>query len=185
MRCPSCNSENPCDKRFCLQCGLRLEGRCPQCGVENPPGARFCGDCGADLSSSPLSTSPTAAEPPTFAPPSALPIPTDGELAAPRRPGDGERRHLTVLFCDLVGSTEIAAKLDPEDWRATVAGYQRAAAQAITRFGGHVAKYLGDGVMAFFGIPRRTTMMPTTLFALAGQSWTRSRSSTNSPRMQS
>jgi len=65
----------------------------------------------------------------------------------------GERRHLTVLFCDLVGSTEIAAQLDPEEWRETVAGYQRAAAEAITRFDGHVAKYLGDGVMAFFGYP--------------------------------
>ena len=57
MRLPSCNSENPHDKRFCLQCGLRLEGRCSQCGAENPPGARFCGDCGAELSSSALSTS--------------------------------------------------------------------------------------------------------------------------------
>jgi class 3 adenylate cyclase/tetratricopeptide (TPR) repeat protein len=65
----------------------------------------------------------------------------------------GERRHLTVLFCDLAGSTTIATQLDPEEWRETVAGYQRAAADAITRFGGHVAKYLGDGVMAFFGWP--------------------------------
>jgi class 3 adenylate cyclase len=65
----------------------------------------------------------------------------------------GERRHLSVLFCDLVGSTEIAARLDPEEWRETVAGYQRAASGAITRYGGHVAKYLGDGVMAFFGYP--------------------------------
>ena len=67
--------------------------------------------------------------------------------------GAGERRHLTVLFCDLVGSTEIAARLDPEEWREMVAGYHRAAAEAITRFGGHVAKYLGDGVMAYFGWP--------------------------------
>ncbi len=58
-----------------------------------------------------------------------------------------------MLFCDLVGSTEIAARLDPEEWRETLAGYQRAAAEAITHFGGHVAKYLGDGVMAFFGYP--------------------------------
>jgi class 3 adenylate cyclase len=58
-----------------------------------------------------------------------------------------------VLFCDLVGSTEIAASLDPEEWRETVAGYHSAAADAITGFGGHVAKYLGDGVMAFFGYP--------------------------------
>jgi class 3 adenylate cyclase len=59
-----------------------------------------------------------------------------------------------VLFCDLVGSTAIAAQLDPEEWRETVAGYHRAAAEAITRFDGHVAKYLGDGVMAYFGWPK-------------------------------
>jgi class 3 adenylate cyclase len=57
------------------------------------------------------------------------------------------------LFCDLVGSTAISAQLDPEEWRETVAGYHRAAAEAITRFDGHVAKYLGDGVMAYFGWP--------------------------------
>jgi class 3 adenylate cyclase len=65
----------------------------------------------------------------------------------------GERRHLTVLFCDWVGSTEIAAQLDPEEWRELVASYHRAAAEAIRRYGGQVAKYLGDGVMAFFGYP--------------------------------
>ena len=53
-----------------------------------------------------------------------------------------------MLFCDLVGSTEIAARLDPEEWRGIVADYHRAAAQAVERFGGHVAQYLGDGVMA-------------------------------------
>jgi class 3 adenylate cyclase len=65
----------------------------------------------------------------------------------------GERRHVTVLFCDLVGSTEIAARLDPEEWREVVGGYHRAAAESITRFGGHVAHYFGDGVMAYFGWP--------------------------------
>jgi class 3 adenylate cyclase/tetratricopeptide (TPR) repeat protein len=58
-----------------------------------------------------------------------------------------------VLFCDLVGSTEIAAQLDPEEWREVVATYHRIAAEVITRYGGNVAKYLGDGVMAFFGYP--------------------------------
>jgi class 3 adenylate cyclase len=58
-----------------------------------------------------------------------------------------------VLFCDLVGSTEIAARLDPEEWHGVVASYHRATAEAITRFGGRVAKYLGDGVMAYFGWP--------------------------------
>jgi len=71
-----------------------------------------------------------------------------------RKPGlAGERRHLTVLFCDLVGSTEIAARLDPEEWREVIGSYHRAATEAITRYGGHVAQYLGDGVMAYFGWP--------------------------------
>ena len=65
----------------------------------------------------------------------------------------GERRHLTVLFCDLVGSTEIASHLDPEQWREIVGEYHGAAAQAVERFGGRVAQYLGDGVMAYFGWP--------------------------------
>lgn len=58
-----------------------------------------------------------------------------------------------MLFCDLVGSTEIAAQLCPEEWRELVAAYHRAAAEAITRYGGHVAKYLADGLMAYFGWP--------------------------------
>src|SRR5579859_2500248 len=64
-----------------------------------------------------------------------------------------ERRHLTILFCDLVGSTPLAAQLDPEELHAIVTNYQRAAAEAITRFGGEVARYVGDGIMAFFGYP--------------------------------
>jgi class 3 adenylate cyclase len=74
-------------------------------------------------------------------------------MAEPRDPLAGERRHLTMLFCDLVDSTAIAARLDPEQWREIVAGYHRTATQAIERFGGHVAKFLGDGVLAFFGYP--------------------------------
>ena len=58
-----------------------------------------------------------------------------------------------MLFCDLVGSTEIAARLDPEEWREIVALYHRSATEAITQFGGYVAQYLGDGVMAYFGWP--------------------------------
>jgi hypothetical protein len=65
----------------------------------------------------------------------------------------GERRHLTVRFCDLVNSTSIAAQLDPEEWREKLGAYHRTAAEAITRYSGHAAKYLGDGVMAYFGWP--------------------------------
>src|SRR5215470_4556623 len=114
--------------------------RCSDCGADNAADARFCNQCATPLAGH--STPPIADRAPT-APQEA---PRDGRLS-------GERRHLTVLFCDLVGSTELAAQLDPEEWRETVAGYQRSAAEAITRYGGHVAKFLGDGVMAFFGYP--------------------------------
>jgi class 3 adenylate cyclase len=65
----------------------------------------------------------------------------------------GERRYLTVLFCDLVGSTSISAKLDAEEWRDLVGAYLDAASEAVIEMGGHVAKKLGDGLMALFGYP--------------------------------
>ncbi len=66
---------------------------------------------------------------------------------------DGERRQLTVLFCDLVDSTRLAAGLDPEDWSEVVRAYQESAGQVIARFEGHVAQYLGDGLLVYFGYP--------------------------------
>jgi class 3 adenylate cyclase/tetratricopeptide (TPR) repeat protein len=148
MRCSSCNHDNPGDAAFCEGCGAKLELICPTCKASVSPGARFCKKCGTaiDLTKAAVSS------------PKAQIIVADDSVdsKAPSVPAPevaGERRHLTILFCDLVGSTAIAAKLDPEEWRETVAGYHRAAADAITRFDGHVAKYLGDGVMAFFGYP--------------------------------
>jgi class 3 adenylate cyclase len=70
------------------------------------------------------------------------------------RPLEAERRQLTVLFCDLVGSTELASRLDPEDLRGVIGAYQRCAAAVVERFEGHIAKYLGDGVLAYFGWPQ-------------------------------
>src|SRR6266851_8670900 len=134
MRCSNCGSDNPAGKKFCSECGAGFSRGCPQCGAQNAPAAKFCGDCGTELS-------------PPVQPPVAEASPVHPREVA------GERRHLTVLFCDLVGSTAIAVRLDPEQWRETIAGYHRAAAEAITRFDGHVAKYLGDGVMAYFGWP--------------------------------
>jgi class 3 adenylate cyclase len=65
-----------------------------------------------------------------------------------------ERRPITVMFCDLAGSTSLAAKLDPEDWRNLVNAYLDEASKAVTDFGGHVLKKLGDGLMALFGYPQ-------------------------------
>ena len=86
------------------------------------------------------------------APPATEPRPPP---VSPGRPKDSaERRPITVLFCDLVGSTSLASRLDAEDWRSLVNSYLDEASAAVTAFGGHVLKKLGDGLMALFGYPR-------------------------------
>jgi len=74
--------------------------------------------------------------------------------AAPPRVEEAERRQLTVMFCDLVGSTPLAARLDPEDLREVIGAYHRTVADAVAGFDGFVAKYMGDGVLVYFGYPR-------------------------------
>jgi hypothetical protein len=69
-------------------------------------------------------------------------------------PVEAERRQLTVLFCDLVDSTALASRLDPEDLREVVRAYQEACAKVIARFDGHIAQYLGDGLLVYFGYPQ-------------------------------
>jgi class 3 adenylate cyclase len=83
----------------------------------------------------------------------AEPVPTPTPSAAAQS-NSAERRPITVMFCDLVGSTSLAAKLDAEDWRNLVGSYLDAASTAVTGLGGHVLKKLGDGVMALFGYPQ-------------------------------
>jgi class 3 adenylate cyclase len=73
--------------------------------------------------------------------------------AEPRTEPEAERRQVTVMFCDLVGSTALSTRLDPEDLREVIGGFQRCMAQNISQFEGFVARYLGDGVLAYFGYP--------------------------------
>src|ERR1700756_5645318 len=113
-----------------------MPAKCPRCGTNNKPAAKFCNECAAPLAAAAVESRQDI----------------KNDIA-------GERRHLTVLFCDLVGSTEIASHLDPEQWREIVGEYHRTAAQAVERYGGHVAHYLGDGVMAYFGWPQATSIV--------------------------
>jgi class 3 adenylate cyclase len=71
-----------------------------------------------------------------------------------------ERRQVTVLFSDLVGSTALSARMDPEDLREVIAAYQKCVAEIVQRFGGYVAKYMGDGVLVYFGYPLRCCQQP-------------------------
>ena len=86
---------------------------------------------------------------------------------APSTP-DAERRQLTVLFCDLVGSTALSAQLDPEELREVVRAYQDTCAKVIARFDGHIAQYLGDGLLVYFGYPVPTKMMRS---GRSGRGW--------------
>jgi class 3 adenylate cyclase len=94
---------------------------------------------------------------PALPPAVAEPTPTPATVAAPAISASieaaGERRHVTVMFCDLVDSTGIAARLDAEEWRDLVGAYLDAASTAVTEIGGKIAKKLGDGLMALFGYP--------------------------------
>jgi len=112
-----------------MECATPLARRCSSCGTAAPAGAKFCPECAA-----PLAAAAAAAEPAS-------------------EPAGGERRQLTVLFCDLVGSTELSGRLDPEEWQGVLRRYQEAAAAVLEPFGGHVAQLLGDGLLVYFGWP--------------------------------
>src|SRR6266478_5428999 len=79
---------------------------------------------------------------------------TNSTSRSAARSGDAERRQLTVMFCDLVGSTALSAQLDPEDLRDVIAAYHRAVGEVVGRLDGFVANYMGDGVLVYFGYPR-------------------------------
>ena len=97
---------------------------CPNCGSENADGANFCSVCGTRL------------------------VPVEAETAA------GSRKTVTVVFCDVTGSTELGERLDPESMRKVMARYFDAMRAALERHGGSVEKFIGDAVMAVFGIPQ-------------------------------
>jgi class 3 adenylate cyclase len=80
--------------------------------------------------------------------------PVSREITTPVPRSDAERRQVTVMFSDLVGSTALSARMDPEDLREVISAYQKCVAETVQRFGGFVAKYMGDGVLIYFGYPQ-------------------------------
>ena len=157
MLCGACDFENPVAVKFCGKCGASLARTCAGCGHENPPEFNFCGECGQALSPPPvearranrMSAPPSRrrAESPRRRPRASTTAATDPEA---RR---GERRQLSVMFCDLVGSTALSGRVDPEELQEIISNYHNACANVIERFNGYVAKYLGDGLLVYFGYP--------------------------------
>src|SRR5215471_14631662 len=92
--------------------------------------------------------------PATAMPPASAAAVTAAPSASPAPPADAERRQLTVMFCDLVGSTALSTRHDPEDLRELIGDYHGAVAETVGRFDGFIAEYMGDGVLIYFGYPQ-------------------------------
>lgn len=152
MNCPTCNADNPDSARFCNNCGNRLPEGCPKCGHVNPSAARFCNNCGLklDAGGARVTAASTANPLDRYLPPEMR-----SKLEAVRgtRAGAGERRIVTILFCDVKGSTAAASQLDPEDWAEIINGAFEHMIAPVYRYEGTVARLMGDGILAFFGAP--------------------------------
>src|SRR5882724_7891492 len=124
--------------------------QCARCGSLGADRSRFCVDCGAPLIGAPLIGAPVMGAPVMGA--------RDGAAVRVSRTSSisetvAERRHLTVMFCDLVGSAALAARLDPDELREALATYRARMAEIIGRFDGFIAQRQGDGALVYFGYP--------------------------------
>jgi class 3 adenylate cyclase len=130
LACPACGTDNRPDRRFCRNCGTELGVACPSCGTVNEAGDRFCGNCGAALGAPQAASSGSQSTEPAV-----------------------ERRHVSILFADLVGSTAMAEGADVEAVRSLLDRYYALCRDVVARYGGVIEKFIGDAVMAVWGSP--------------------------------
>ncbi len=160
MNCSHCQTANPDAAKFCMNCGQPLVLACTNCGTTLPPEAKFCYNCGQAILPHPEKKRENSA-------PLVLPSKIDQEallqkyisaefaakLEAAHREVKQERRIVTVLFCDVKGSTSMAEKLDPEEWTEVMNGAFEYLIEPVYRYEGTVVRLLGDAILAFFGAP--------------------------------
>jgi class 3 adenylate cyclase len=165
MLCAQCGTELLPGKKFCHACGAAAAAACPSCGARVDPSWRFCPECGRALGDDAPSLRPIPA--PAMAAPAPPRVTADPHLAriTEKIPENlatrirsagavaGERKRATVFFCDLVGSTALAERLDPEVYRELLDRYLELVFAEIYRFEGIVNQLAGDGLMALFGAP--------------------------------
>jgi class 3 adenylate cyclase/tetratricopeptide (TPR) repeat protein len=129
MKCPGCRFENRAEAKFCCECGRQLPPLCPACGSKNPPGAKFCDRCGHPLIGNKVDSKQT-------------------------KQIESERKNVTVLFSDMSGYTAITERLDPEEVKNLMSEIFGEIARVIVKYGGFIERFIGDAVMAIFGVPR-------------------------------
>jgi len=151
MRCPNCDCQNPDAAKYCDACGTPLPLGCPACGAPNRTNAKFCNACGTALG--------PQAQPRVVPPDEAdAPQPLDlafalGTAVEPQAVPEGERKMVTALFVDIIGSTELEQDLDPEEARAIIDPALALMIDAVRRYDGYVVQSTGDGIFALFGAP--------------------------------
>ena len=157
MSCSGCGTESPSTARFCANCGAHLARTCPRCGHEASPAARFCQECGTALVSD---VGSRVSETRLSTPDTRLPTPSTytprhlaEKILATRSSLEGERKQITVLFADVVGSTDMIQGLDPEEAQRLLDGAVTLMMEAVHRYEGTVSRLMGDGLMALFGAP--------------------------------
>ena len=155
MNCPNCDTQNPQEARFCMNCGVSLLIVCPNCSFANPYVANFCINCGQPL----RERKQVAVEKPTESKENSLKkfIPKEYaeklEVARKVQTMTGERRIVSILFCDVKGSTSMAEQLDPEEWAEIMNQAFEYLISPIYTYEGTLARLMGDSVLAFFGAP--------------------------------
>lgn len=149
IQCTRCSASNASGAKFCQNCGVLLGHTCPFCGNVNASIAKYCDQCGKRLTTDPIDGNDDSLNSLQQSTPQAL----REKIITAKTRMEGERKPVAILFTDIVDSTAIAERLDPEDWRDIITGAHQLVSQIVYRYEGTIAQLLGDGVLAFFGAP--------------------------------
>jgi class 3 adenylate cyclase/tetratricopeptide (TPR) repeat protein len=154
MKCPKCQFENRATAEFCRECGTILEVPCPKCQTPNPPGSKFCDKCGHSLEeAAPPPPVDLSFEEKLDKIQRYLPDGLTEKILAQRGKIEGERKQVTVMFCDAEGFSLLSERLGPEKVYSIMDEVFETLIHKVHEFGGTVNKMTGDGVMALFGAP--------------------------------
>jgi class 3 adenylate cyclase/tetratricopeptide (TPR) repeat protein/ribosomal protein L40E len=154
MKCPKCQTENPETANFCGECQTKLEKVCPNCNHLNPPQFKFCNKCGSNLTVTPkeptkeLSFVEKLAKIQRY-----LPKDLTQKILAQRDKIEGERKQVTVMFCDMEGFTSLTEKLGSEEMYSIMDQVYEILIHKVHDYEGTVNELTGDGIMALFGAP--------------------------------
>ena len=154
MKCPQCQFENREGAKFCKECGAKLDLTCPQCGNVLPPDSRFCDECGSQLiPSSKLAPKELSFDEKLTKIQKYLPKGLTEKILSQRDRIEGERKPVTVMFCDMEGFTPLSEKLGPEEAYSIMDKVYEILIHKVHDYEGTVNEMTGDGIMALFGAP--------------------------------